>query len=173
MKIILLGYMASGKSTIGRLLAKIVDFRFIDLDLFIENKEEMTISEIFTKKGEVYFRKIENIYLKELLSNYNNCVISLGGGTPCYSNNMDLIMSNKETVCFYLKTSINEIVIRLMNEKEQRPLVAQIESEESLKEFVGKHLFERNPFYLRSDFIINTDQKSKDNIVEEIVFKLF
>lgn len=173
MKIILLGYMASGKSTIGRLLAKIVDFRFIDLDLFIENKEEMTISEIFTKKGEVYFRKIENIYLKELLSNYNNCVISLGGGTPCYSTNMDLIMSNKETVCFYLKTSINEIVIRLMNEKEQRPLVAQIESEESLKEFVGKHLFERNPFYLRSDFIIDTNQKTKENIVEEIVFKLF
>jgi shikimate kinase len=173
MKIILLGYMASGKSTVGSLLAKIVDFNFIDLDSFIERKEEMSISEIFTEKGEVYFRKIENIYLKELLLNYNNCIISLGGGTPCYSNNMDLILSNKETLCFFLKTSINEIVIRLMKEKDQRPLVAQIESKESLKEFVGKHLFERNPFYLRSDFIINTDQKTKEDIVEEIVFKLF
>ena len=61
----------------------------------------------------------------------------------------------------------------LMNEKEQRPLIAQIESEESLKEFVGKHLFERSPFYLRSNFIIDTNQKTKENIVEEIVFKLF
>ncbi len=60
-----------------------------------------------------------------------------------------------------------------MKEKDQRPLVAQIESKESLKEFIGKHLFERNPFYLRSDFTINTDQKTKENIVEEIVFKLF
>jgi shikimate kinase len=173
MKIILLGYMASGKSSVGNLLAKIIGYNFIDLDDFIEKKEAMSISDIFDKNGEVYFRKIESMYLKELLLTPNKCVISLGGGTPCYGNNMDLITSNKEVVSFYLKTSINEIVNRLMNEKEQRPLVSQIESKESLREFVGKHLFERNSFYMRSDFIVDTDQRTKPNIVEEIVFKLF
>ena len=165
--------MASGKSSIGTLLSKIIGYNFVDLDCFIEKKEEMSISEIFKKKGEVYFRKIESMYLRELLSTPDKCVISLGGGTPCYGNNMDLINSNKEAVSFYLKTSIKEIVNRLMNEKEQRPLVAQIESEGSLLDFVGKHLFERNSFYLRSDYSIDTDKRTKQNIVEEIVFKLF
>jgi len=173
MKIILVGYMASGKSSVGKLLSKIIRFRFIDLDDFIEEKEAMSISEIFAKKGEIYFRKVETLHLEELLLTDEKCIISLGGGTPCYGNNMQLINSNAETISFYLKTSINEIVNRLMNEKKNRPLVAQIESKESLKEFVGKHLFERNPFYLRSDFTIETDQRTKQNIVEEIVFKLF
>ena len=173
MKIILLGYMASGKSTVGILLAKIIGYNFVDLDSFIEKKEGMTISDLFNKKGEIYFRKIESMYLKELLSTPEKCVISLGGGTPCYGNNMDLINSCKDAVSFYLKTSIDEIVNRLMNEKQERPLVAQIESKESLRDFVGKHLFERNSFYLRSDYSVNTDKKTKKHIVEEIVFKLF
>ncbi len=173
MKIILLGYMASGKSSIGELLGKIIGYKFVDLDDFIEKKEAMSISEIFARKGEVYFRKVESMYLKELLLSHKKCVISLGGGTPCYGNNMELINSNKEVVSFYLKTSINEIVNRLMNEKEERPLVAQIESNESLSVFVRKHLFERNSFYMRSDYTIETDQRTKQNIVEEIVFKLF
>ena len=165
--------MASGKSSVGALLSKIIGYNFVDLDGFIEKKEGMSISELFNNKGEVYFRKIESMYLKELLSTPEKCVISLGGGTPCYGNNMDLINSCKEAVSFYLKTSINEIVNRLMNEKEERPLVAQIESKESLMDFVGKHLFERNSFYLRSDYSIHTDKRTKQNIVEEIVFKLF
>ena len=173
MKIILLGYMASGKSTIGRLFVKIIGYKFIDLDSFIEKKEGKSISQIFKEKGEVYFRKVENVYLKELLLTKEKCIISLGGGTPCYANNMQLIKEDKDSVSFYLKTSIKEIVNRLMAEKEERPLVSGIGSKDSMTEFVAKHLFERNPFYADADYIVNTDGKTKEQIVEEIVFKLF
>lgn len=173
MKIILLGYMASGKSTVGRLLAKIIGYKFVDLDNYIEKKEDKTISYIFNKKGELYFRKVENTCLKELLTMDEKTVISLGGGTPCYANNMDLIKSQKNAVSFYLKTSIKEIVNRLINEKDKRPIVAEIKTKDALTEFVGKHLFERNPFYMEADHILETDQKTTQNIVEEIVFTLF
>jgi len=173
MKIILLGYMASGKSTIGRLLVQIFGFEFIDLDSFIEKKEEKAISDIFKNKGEVYFRKVENLYLKELLSTKEKCIISLGGGTPCYANNMELIEEDKNAISFYLKTSVKEIVNRLMIEKDDRPLVSAINSADSMTEFVAKHLFERNPFYSKADYILNTDGKAKEQIVEEIVFQLF
>ena len=173
MKIILLGYMASGKSTIGRLFVKIIGYKFIDLDSFIEKKEGKSISQIFKEKGEVYFRKVENVYLKELLLTKEKCIISLGGGTPCYANNMQLIKEDKDSVSFYLKTSIKEIVNRLMTEKEERPLVSGISSKDSMAEFVAKHLFERNPFYTNADYIVNTNGKTKEQIVEEIVFKLF
>jgi shikimate kinase len=100
-------------------------------------------------------------------------VISLGGGTPCYANNMDLIKSQKNAVTFYLKTSLKEIVYRLRQEKGKRPIVADIDTEEALTEFVGKHLFERNPYYLRSDHIIDTDKKTAKTSIEEIIFELF
>ena len=93
MKVILLGYMASGKSTIGRLLAEEKGLKFINLDEYLEEKEEKSISDIFKDKGEIYFRLKENEYLKELLEKKESFVLSLGGGTPCYSSNMDVINS--------------------------------------------------------------------------------
>ncbi len=173
MNIILLGYMASGKSTIGRLLASSINFEFIDLDDYIESKEGLTISEIFETKGEIYFRKVEHIYLKEILSNNNKFLLSLGGGAPCYADNMDLIKSSNKTISFYLKASINELVARLMKEKDQRPLIARFKNEEELTEFIGKHLFERNHFYNQSDFQILIDGKSKEKIVEELLLNLY
>ncbi len=109
----------------------------------------------------------------QLLLTKEKCIISLGGGTPCYANNMQLIKEDKDSVSFYLKTSIKEIVNRLMTEKEERPLVSGISSKDSMAEFVAKHLFERNPFYTNADYIVNTNGKTKEQIVEEIVFKLF
>ena len=173
MNIILLGYMASGKSTIGRLLASSINFEFIDLDDYIESKEGLTISEIFETKGEIYFRKVEHIYLKEILSNNNKFLLSLGGGAPCYADNMDLIKSSNKTISFYLKASINELVARLMKEKDQRPLIARFKNEEELTIFIGKHLFERNHFYNQSDFQILIDGKSKEKIVEELLLNLY
>ena len=164
MNIILLGYMASGKSTIGRLLASSINFEFIDLDDYIESEEGVSVSEIFETKGEIYFRKVEHNYLKEILSRKNKFVLSLGGGTPCYASNMELIKSSGKTISFYLKASIKELVARLMKEKEQRPLVARFSKEEELTEFIGKHLFERNHFYNQSDFQILIDGKSKEKV---------
>ena len=173
MNIILLGYMASGKSTIGKLLASSINFKFIDLDDYIEGKEGMTISEIFNSKGEIYFRKAEHKYLNEILLKKEKYVLSLGGGAPCYADNMELINSSNNVISFYLKASIKELVSRLIKEKDERPLVARFKTQDELAEFIGKHLFERNQFYNQSDYQINIDEKSKENIVEDILLNLY
>jgi shikimate kinase len=166
MKIILLGYMASGKSTIGKEISKKLDMNFIDLDAYISKQEKKSIPEIFKIKGEIYFRRIESIYLKELLNNEGDFVLSLGGGTPCYSNNMELIQYSKAT-SIYIKASIPTLTARLLEEKDTRPLVADLENEQ-LTEFVAKHLFERKFFYEEASVILNTENKSIQEIVLEI-----
>ncbi|MDO6812267.1 shikimate kinase [Tenacibaculum soleae] len=168
MKIVLVGYMASGKSTIGRLLSQKVNFSFIDLDDYIEKKEKMTVSEIFEKKGEIYFRKKEHLYLKELMVLDMDIILSLGGGTPCYAGNMDIITESNNTNAIYLKTSIATIVERLKNEKNQRPLVARLKEDE-LVEFVAKHLFERSYFYNKSTHKLTVDNKNINEIVNELI----
>ncbi len=168
MKIVLVGYMTSGKSTIGRLLADKNNLSFIDLDNYIEEQEKMSVSEIFETKGEIYFRKQENLYLKEVLALKKDIVLALGGGTPCYAGNMDLIKSSINTVAVYLKVSITTIVTRLTTEKSQRPLVARLKNNE-LAEFVAKHLFERSYFYNQSNFKVTVDDKKTDIIVTELI----
>lgn len=165
MKIVLLGYMASGKSAVGKILAKQNNLQFIDLDTFIEEREELTISEIFEHKGEIYFRKKEADYLSELLSLEQDLIISLGGGTPCYGNNMQEII--KKGISFYLKASINTIFERLQGETSQRPLVATI-GQENLKVYIAKHLFERSAFYDKASHTIVVDAKSLNEISGEI-----
>ena len=168
MKIILLGYMASGKSTIGRLLAADKKMLFIDLDAYIEEKEGISISNIFKNKGEIYFRIQENKYLKELLTNDNSFILSLGGGTPCYAGNMEVINDAVKVSSFYLRASIKTIVARLASEeKVQRPLVADL-SDEKLVEFISKHLFERSYFYEQAAYKIQIDEKNVNTIAEEI-----
>ena len=173
MIVILIGYMASGKSTLGRILAKKLDCEFLDLDDYIEEKENSTISNIFKLKGEIHFRKLETHYLKELLASKNKLVLSLGGGTPCYSNNMDVILKAKNAKSIYLKASIPTLIARLKNEKSKRPLIAHIETDDLLAEFIGKHLFERSQFYSLAHVTITTDNKPESDIVEELVLQLF
>ena len=91
MRIILLGFMGVGKSTIGREVAEMLNWEHLDLDTVIEKKQKCTISEIFKQYGENKFREIERFWLKNI-SKYNNVVISTGGGTPCYVNNMELLL---------------------------------------------------------------------------------
>lgn len=173
MILVLIGYMASGKSTLGKVLATKLNYNFIDLDDYIEKTEKSSVSDIFKTKGEIYFRSIETNYLKYILSSKNNLVLSLGGGTPCYSNNMQAILEAKNVTSIYLKASIPTLIERLKTEKEKRPLIAHIETEELLTEFIGKHLFERSQFYNQAQVIISTDNKTMITIIEELVFKLF
>lgn len=173
MNIILIGYMGSGKSLIGKQLAQKLNVNYIDLDDYIQNKEKASITEIFQNKGEIYFRKIEHQHLKELLSNSTNAVIALGGGTPCYGNNIEIIKTAENAVSVYLKTAIPTLVNRLFKEKNNRPLISHISDTNALTEFVGKHLFERSPYYQQSNLAINTDDKTSELIVENIVSKLF
>ena len=159
--------MGSGKSTIGRLLAKKKNFYFVDLDDYIEEKEKMTVSEIFESKGEVYFRKKEHLYLKELINSEEDFVLALGGGTPCYAGNMDVINVSKNTDAIYLRTSIATVVERLIKEKEKRPLVARLENDQ-LPEFVAKHLFERSYFYNKAKYKLTVDNKNANEVVKEL-----
>lgn len=172
MVIILMGYMGSGKSTIGKHLASILDYKFIDLDSFIEDNEAQKISKIFETKGEIYFRKKETFYLEQLLQTTATTVLSLGGGTPCYGNNMKLILEANNAKSFYLKASIPILSKRLIKEKEQRPVISHLKSEEDIIEFIGKHLFERNTYYLQSNYTVNTDHLSIQQVAENIVAKL-
>ncbi len=173
MIIVLIGYMASGKSTIGRILANKLNFDFVDLDDYIEAVEKRSIKNIFTTSGEIYFRKKEALCLIEILSKRNNIVLSLGGGTPCYGNNMEIILQNENVASIYLKATIESLVKRLENENDERPLVSRFKTKNELIEFIGKHLFERLQFYSQSNFTVITDNKSQSEIIEDIIFNLF
>ncbi len=170
LKVVLLGYMASGKSTIGNLLAQRLNVDFIDLDNEIEQHVGISIPEIFTAKGELFFRKKESEVLNMLLTQHKNFVLSLGGGTPCYGVNMQNIL-NKTNHSFYLKLSIAQLVERILKEKAGRPLVANIPDGE-LPEFLGKHLFERGSFYLKANIVINCDSKTAAEVCSEIAKQL-
>ena len=167
MKIILLGYMGSGKSTIGKALANELNLSFVDLDHTIENEIGMSIRDFFEVSGELKFRRLENEVLKKVLDDNNDMILSTGGGTPCYGNNLDLLKSASNTKAFYLKASIKTLTERLCSEKDTRPLIQSI-GDDDLPEFIGKHLFERSNFYLQAHHVIEIDQKSVEMIVREI-----
>lgn len=164
MKIALIGYMGSGKSTLGRLLANKLGLRFIDLDAEIEYDTGYTITETIFNKGELYFRKLERQKLEQLLSD-ENFVLSTGGGTPCYYDNIDLI--NRNALSVYLRYGVQDLYERLEGHTADRPLIAHLEGD-ALKEYIGKHLFERNVYYDRATIILQASHRSTEDILNEL-----
>ncbi len=167
MIITLIGYMGSGKSHIGNLLSKQLSIPFYDLDLLIMKQEQMSITNIFKIKGEIYFRKIEKEVLNNILKEKENFLLSVGGGTPCFYNNMDII--NKKSISIYLQNSIETLTKRLLIEKQYRPVISHLEDFQ-LSEFIAKHLFERRNFYEKAKHIIKSDEqdiKKTLNIIKE------
>ncbi|CAI8393302.1 MAG: Shikimate kinase [Flavobacterium sp. SCGC AAA160-P02] len=171
MKIVLLGYMGCGKTTIGKKLSNSLYLDFTDLDQYIEKREQKTISEIFNERGEIHYRKIESNYLKEFIDEHDSYVLSLGGGTPCYGKNMEEIMSHRDIISIYLQASIQTLCQRLSKNRSKRPLLSSL-SEHQLAEYIGKHLFERIPFYEKARYKVFTNSKDKNTIVTEIRIKL-
>jgi shikimate kinase len=165
-KIVLLGYMGSGKSSIGKVLSKNLSMRFIDLDDYIIEKEKLSIREIFKEKGEIYFRRIEHKYLKDIVSKKDDFILSLGGGTPCYANNMEEI-NKTDAISIYLQASLSTLVQRLLMNKSERPLIASLSSDQ-IPEFIAKHLFERRYFYEQAKFTLKIDDKSMKELTNEI-----
>lgn len=166
MKIVLLGYMGSGKSTVGKVLAQRLGMPFLDLDDYIEARLGMPVSRIFSEKGELYFRKKEHEYLKEVLQDPTDTVLALGGGTPCYSGNMETLLAHTPNT-FYLMLPIAELVTRLGREKATRPLIRDIPDGE-LPTFIGKHLFERRNFYNMAAHTIVAGGRDAASVAAEI-----
>lgn len=169
MIISLVGYMGSGKSHISKILSEKLNFKLIDLDKEIVSRYKMPITEIFEKKGELFFRKAEREVLKDVLKTESDLILSLGGGTPVYYNNMEMINSQSESV--FLRASVGSLFRRLVRNKSKRVLIARIKDED-LSEFIAKHLFERTPYYNQAKYTVDTDNKSVDEVSEEIIHLL-
>ena len=159
--------MGSGKSTLGRALATAKSISFVDLDAYIAEREKCSVPNIFKNKGEIYFRKKEALYLQEVLQKEEDIVLSLGGGTPCFGNNMQLIQA-AAAVSIYLKYQPQSLTQRLLQEKDHRPLLAQIK-EIDLEEFIRKHLFDRNPYYAQATHIIAMDGLTPDQSLQKLL----
>ncbi|SDF75864.1 shikimate kinase [Epilithonimonas hungarica] len=166
MIISLLGYMGSGKSHISKNLSKKINFQLIDLDQKISEEHQLTIPEIFKTRGEIFFRKEEKRILEDILNSKENIILSLGGGTPVYYDNMDLI--NIKSKSIFLRASVKTLTDRVLLQKHTRPLISKLEDSD-IPEFIAKHLFERNPFYSQAHFTIDTDYKEPSNISDEII----
>ncbi|MBO3117847.1 shikimate kinase [Winogradskyella sp. DF17] len=172
MIVVLIGYMGAGKTSVGKNLAKILDYNFFDLDDYISENEQVSIPEIFQKKGEIYFRTREAKYLRQLIASSEDIVLALGGGTPCYSENMTFLNNSNKINTFFLKLPLRSLVDRLIPEKMNRPLIAHLNTQEEFLEFIGKHLFERNTFYNMATYTVDCEKKTVQEISEDIVRKL-
>ena len=146
MKIFLIGFMGAGKTSVGKSLAKNMGIDFIDLDTHIESTACKSINAIFHDLGEEKFREMERAALADLI-NKSNCVISTGGGTPCFHGNMKLMNANGKTI--YLELTTNQILQRLTESRSKRPLLKDLSVEE-LEVFIEKKLLERSAVYQKS-----------------------
>ena len=166
-KVILCGYMASGKTTTARFLAQASGLPYIDLDEVIEKQEGKTITQLFRDEGEIKFRKLEHQVLNRIVNGSEGFVLSLGGGTPCYANN-HLVLQREDVVSVYLKLSIGEIIRRIKEQGSPRPLLDRLNVSE-MEEFVAQHLFERSYYYHQAKHVVAADGKSPEDIVNEIM----
>ena len=151
--IFLIGYMGCGKSTLGRTVAALTGWQFIDLDNYIEQRFHRTVREIFAESGEETFRRREQAMLHEV-ADFEDVIVACGGGTPCYFDNMDWMNSHGTTV--FLNTSIDKLHRRLMRGRHKRPLIAD-KSDEELLIFIQKALDERMHHYARAEKVFMAD----------------
>lgn len=167
-RILLIGFMAAGKTTLGKALARDLGLQFIDLDHYIESRYHCTISQLFAERGEEAFRQIERNMLHEV-AEFENVVISTGGGTPCFFDNMDYM--NEQGTTVFLEASVSTIHTRLTIARTQRPLVAQKTADE-LRDYIIQMLELRKPYYSRAHHTFCANQLENICQVEESV-KLF
>lgn len=151
--IILVGYMCVGKTTIGRDLAKLMNRTFYDLDWYIEERYHTKVSQIFAEKGEAHFRDLERRMLHEV-AEFENVVLSCGGGTPCFFDNIDYM--NQVGEVFYLKASPETILQHLSMSRGERPLLKD-KTPEQLQQFVTEQLAQREQFYSKARHIVDVN----------------
>lgn len=152
-RIIILGYMGAGKTTVGKALSKEINIPFYDLDWYIESRMRKTVKQIFDEKGEEGFRKIEHTMLHEV-AEFENVIISCGGGTPCFFNNMDYMNQQGETI--YLKATPEVLYGHLKMGKTVRPLLLN-KTPEEVKVFIKEQLKIREPYYAKAKYTLDVN----------------
>ena len=166
-KYFLVGMPASGKSTIGKLMARQIGLNFIDLDTVIVENEGMGITEIFASKGEDYFRELERKYLLQQIDRYSSFVLATGGGVPCFFDNM--IQMNKAGVTIFLDISLNDLFAKLSKKGTQnRPLLKQISRNDLYKE-LEKKLKERKLYYEKSKICLSQNLSNVSDRVNQVI----
>lgn len=165
MTIFVVGYMASGKTTFGRALARRLGREFIDLDFYIEQRFRKKITELFAEKGEDEFRRMESEMLREA-GEFCDVVVSCGGGTPCYHSNMDYM--NERGLTVLLEADTECTVRRMLQAEGKRPLVNG-KSEEELREYVSAHKEARRPYYSQAAVTIRSEQLEDRRQIAETV----
>ncbi|MCF8234273.1 MAG: shikimate kinase [Bacteroidales bacterium] len=164
MRVYLIGYMFSGKTTVGRKLARRFGYEFRDTDQVMEGRYKLSIPDFFNKYDEELFRELEHNTLIEL-SGLDNVVISTGGGTPCYHDNMSLM--KEAGISVYLKMDVKSIHDRYKNSKKARPILDKI-PESEIPEFFQDHLTEREQFYQQADITVKGENADIDLIYRSI-----
>ena len=153
-RIIIIGYMGAGKTTVGKALSKETGFPFYDLDWYIESRMRKSVSQLFAERGEEGFRKIEHAMLHEV-AEFEDVIISCGGGTPCFFDNMDYLNEQGHTV--YLKATPEVLRYHLQLGKGVRPLL-QGKSPDELLDFITNQLAQREPFYSKAHHILDVNK---------------
>lgn len=161
MIIFLIGFMGCGKSTLGKRLARKIDYEFQDMDTEIEEKAGMTVNEIFAQKGESWFRKAESEFLHSLDAS-KNMVIATGGGAPCFGDNMEEM--NRLGITVYLKMSPVSLASRLENTRSLRPLLKDL-TPGVLPDYIGERLKEREVWYNKAKCIIKAESVKPAHVV--------
>ena len=164
-RIILIGYMGAGKTTIGKALARKTGLEFFDLDWYVENRYRMKIPQIFAEKGEAGFRELERNMLHEV-TEFEDVVISCGGGTPCFFDNIDYMNSLAQTV--YLKADPEVLRTHLLMAKSQRPLI-QGKTPDELRDYIKETLAIREPFYQKATHTIQIEVLERKELINQYV----
>lgn len=167
-RIYLIGFMGSGKTTLGRAYAKAEQLEFVDLDWFIEQRYHREVREIFTERGENGFRELERQLLHEV-GTFENVVIACGGGTPCFFDNMTFMNETGDTV--YLDAHPQVLFERLSVAKDKRPLLAD-KSDEELKMFIREAIDKRLPYYRQAAYTLHADCLDNLEEIRETVMRL-
>lgn len=167
-RIFLIGFMGSGKTTLGKALAQKLGVDFIDLDLYIETRYHKTVREIFAESGEERFRQIEKSLLHEV-ADFENVIIAAGGGTPCFFDNIDYM--NGHGTCVYLKASVEELCKRLAGGRESRPLLRG-KSDEELRLFIDQSIARRETYYTRASLHFDTGSLTTRKEIDDTDIRL-
>ena len=157
--------MGSGKTHWGKLVADEMKMPFFDLDKVITDKEQKTVTEIFAENGEEYFRVKEREVLESLTAEHERFILSCGGGTPCFFNNISFMKKQGKVV--WLNTQVDVLVSRLLKEKNTRPLIRDIPSSE-LKGFIMKKLLSRKLYYQQADLTVHEESLSLNHFMKMI-----